>query len=283
MAAEDLEWERSKISNQDTNMLKRLGMKKEDAIRFPSEESYPKPPMEYRAEEVVPSHPKAAYDPYVESLVSSPNKLDFDLTNPVDDPVLDALSYLELHGSEIREGVSNASAVLSALFPYFFPKKEEPATFLNLAKMFNTPEDLGLKMRQENMKLIFDNYTPSSTPSNVSPSSSRARRAFADAAPVDDTLSQELDELRQQLQYAKKQTLVMMEQSRKSSEAEKVALQQAREAVAAKEIAASEAEKATTRENFMLELMNEASADMSGAFTDAAAEEEGKCQDEPPC
>ncbi|KAK1632178.1 hypothetical protein QYE76_006493 [Lolium multiflorum] len=30
-------------------MLKRLGlMKKEDAIRFPSEESYPKPPMEYR-------------------------------------------------------------------------------------------------------------------------------------------------------------------------------------------------------------------------------------------
>ncbi|KAK1666835.1 hypothetical protein QYE76_054994 [Lolium multiflorum] len=49
MAAEDLEWERSKISNQDTNMLKRLGlMKKEDAIRFPSEESYPNPPMEYR-------------------------------------------------------------------------------------------------------------------------------------------------------------------------------------------------------------------------------------------
>jgi hypothetical protein len=70
--------------------------------------------------------------------------------------------------------------------------------------------------------------------------------------------------------------------------------------VAAKEIAASEAEKATTRENFMLELMNEASADMSGmlasssdifhlhamslkgfpfvvligSFTDAAAEEE---------
>ncbi|KAK1685535.1 hypothetical protein QYE76_046383 [Lolium multiflorum] len=264
---------------------------------------------------------------------------DFDLDNPVNDPLLDALSLLEFHGREIREGAANANAGLSALFPYFFPKKEEPATFLNLAKMFNTSEDLGLKMRQENMKvaventvalvadsrqtidwmkvgdteqieqsrwkslikaakpntkkilaylgikpastpsssrpeLIFDNYTPSSAPSNVSPSSSHARRAFADTAPVDDTLSQELDELRQQLQYAKKQTLVMMEQSRKSSEAEKVALQQAHEAVAAKEIAASEAEKATTRENFMLELMNEASADMSGAFTDAAAEEE---------
>ncbi|KAK1617520.1 hypothetical protein QYE76_023037 [Lolium multiflorum] len=52
MAAVDLwavEWERSKVTNQDVNLLKRLGlMKKEDAIRFPSEESYPNPPMEYR-------------------------------------------------------------------------------------------------------------------------------------------------------------------------------------------------------------------------------------------
>ncbi|XP_071678195.1 uncharacterized protein [Lolium perenne] len=81
---------------------------------------------------------------------------DFDLENPVDDPLLDALSYLELHGSEIREGVANANACLSAMFPYFFPKKEEPPTFLTLAKMFNSPEDLGLKMRQENMKIAVE-------------------------------------------------------------------------------------------------------------------------------
>ncbi|KAK1648557.1 hypothetical protein QYE76_066362 [Lolium multiflorum] len=44
-----MEWERSKISNQDLNLLKRLGFTKEkDALRFPREESYPKPPMEYR-------------------------------------------------------------------------------------------------------------------------------------------------------------------------------------------------------------------------------------------
>ena len=92
-------------------------------------------------------------------------------------------------------------------------------------------------------QLVFDNYTPSSAPSNVSPSSSRSRRTLADATPVEDSLPRELDELRQQLQYAKKQTLVMMEQSRKSSEAEKIALQQAHESVAAKEIAASEAER----------------------------------------
>ncbi|XP_071677078.1 uncharacterized protein [Lolium perenne] len=73
---------------------------------------------------------------------------DFDLENPVNDPLLDALSLLEFHGREIREGVANASASLSALFPYFFPKKEEPSTFLALAKLFNSSEDTGLKMRR---------------------------------------------------------------------------------------------------------------------------------------
>nr|XP_051196940.1 uncharacterized protein LOC127310298 [Lolium perenne] len=82
---------------------------------------------------------------------------DFDLENPVNDPLLDALSLLEFHGREIREGVANASAGLSALFPYFFPKKEEPSTFLALAKLFNSSEDLGLKMRQENMKVAVEN------------------------------------------------------------------------------------------------------------------------------
>ncbi|KAK1664204.1 hypothetical protein QYE76_052363 [Lolium multiflorum] len=45
---------------------------------------------------------------------------------------------------------------LMKLFPYFFPKKEEPATFLALAKCFNPPEDLGLKMRHENMKVAVE-------------------------------------------------------------------------------------------------------------------------------
>ncbi|KAK1667412.1 hypothetical protein QYE76_055571 [Lolium multiflorum] len=217
MAAEDLEWERSKISNQDVNVLKRLGlMKKEDAIRFPSEESYPKPPMEYRpmikgyreyasrAEEKLAEankradalahkleHSEAAREKAelaasearaeaddakakaasVEELqkrlkdvdeqktaqAAPQTDQDFDLDNPVNDPLLDALSLLEFHGREIREGVANASAGLSALFPYFFPKKEEPSTFLALAKLFNSSEDLGLKMRHENMKVAVEN------------------------------------------------------------------------------------------------------------------------------
>ncbi|KAK1696404.1 hypothetical protein QYE76_013101 [Lolium multiflorum] len=52
MATQDLgklEWERSKISPQDTNLLKKLGLnKKKNALLFPSEESYPTPPIEYR-------------------------------------------------------------------------------------------------------------------------------------------------------------------------------------------------------------------------------------------
>ncbi|KAK1683588.1 hypothetical protein QYE76_044436 [Lolium multiflorum] len=52
MAAADLgtaEWERSKITNQDMNLLKKLGIsKKPKAVCFPSEESYPTPPMGYR-------------------------------------------------------------------------------------------------------------------------------------------------------------------------------------------------------------------------------------------
>jgi hypothetical protein len=62
----------------------------------------------------------------------------------------------------------------------------------------------------------------------------------------------------------KKQTLAMMEQSRKASEREKIALQQAKEAIAAKDDAVSEAKKAASRENSMLELMNEAAVDISG-------------------
>ena len=55
-----------------------------------------------------------------------------------------------------------------------------------------------------------------------------------------------------------------MDQSRNSSEKEKVALQQAQEAIAAKETDVAEAVQATSRENFMLELMTEASLELAG-------------------
>ena len=82
---------------------------------------------------------------------------EFELEDPDDDPLLDAVSFLEFHGTEAREGIDQTKAGLSRLFPYFFPKKEEPATFLNLAKCFNPPEDLGLRVRHENMKVAVEN------------------------------------------------------------------------------------------------------------------------------
>jgi hypothetical protein len=81
---------------------------------------------------------------------------EFDLEDPDDDPLLDALSFLEFHGTEVREGIEHADAGFSKLFPYFFPRKEEPKMFLALAKEFDSSEDLGLKMRQENMKVAVE-------------------------------------------------------------------------------------------------------------------------------
>ncbi|KAK1685154.1 hypothetical protein QYE76_046002 [Lolium multiflorum] len=81
---------------------------------------------------------------------------EFELEDPDNDPLLDAVSFLEFHGTEARDGIDEARTGLSRLFPYFFPKKEEPATFLALAKCFNPPEDLGLKLRHENMKVAVE-------------------------------------------------------------------------------------------------------------------------------
>ncbi|KAK1616298.1 hypothetical protein QYE76_021815 [Lolium multiflorum] len=458
MAAEDLDWERSKISNQDLNLMKKLGlMKKDDAIRFPSEESYPNPPMEYRVSFVdhlirglsapihdflrgllfvygiqlhqtillcllflpflrmeksknklslpktikVPLFMKVKSQPLIKDLLrigtqfvgyreyasNAEEKLaeaneranilaqqleqseqarkkaesdavgaraeadkaksdaagvedlrkrlhdaetslsehitaqsareeailkrlktqsrrfvartaqEFQLEEPVNDPLLDALSFLEVHGSEAREGIDQAKAGLSRLFPYFFPKKEEPATFLDLAKSFNSAEDLGLKMRQENMKvavestvalvadsrqtidwmkLIFDNYSSIPDPPEVFPSSLAKKSSVPvnldDSSSMD--LTEELKELRVQLQSVKKQSLILMEQSRESSEKEKIALQRAQDAISERDTAVAEADAAASRENSMLQLLTDASLDMAGAFLDTITEDE---------
>ncbi|KAK1684086.1 hypothetical protein QYE76_044934 [Lolium multiflorum] len=149
---------------------------------------------------------------------------EFQLEEPVNDPLLDALSFLEVHGSEAREGIDQAKAGLSRLFPYFFPKKEEPATFLDLAKSFNSAEDLGLKMRQENMKVA-----------------------------VESTVALVADS---------RQTIDWMK-SRESSEKEKIALRQAQDAITDKDAAVAEADAATSRENSMLQLLTDASLDMA--------------------
>jgi E3 ubiquitin-protein ligase DOA10 len=116
--------------------------------------------------------------------------------------------------------------------------------------------------------LVFDNYTSTPRPSDDFPSSSCLKKtSVADEFNEDSSnkgSAQDLEELRQQLQSMKKQVLMTMEQSRKSLEREKIALQQAQDALAVKEAAIKEAAEASSRENYMLQLMNDSSLDMTG-------------------
>ncbi|KAK1615070.1 hypothetical protein QYE76_020587 [Lolium multiflorum] len=78
---------------------------------------------------------------------------DFELAKPANDRLLDALSLLEINGDLVRRTISDAKMAFSRLFPYFFPKKEQPDTFVALTKHFIPIEDLGLTLRQENLKI----------------------------------------------------------------------------------------------------------------------------------
>jgi hypothetical protein len=114
--------------------------------------------------------------------------------------------------------------------------------------------------------LIFDNYSSIPDPPEVFPSSLAKKSSVPvnldDSSSMD--LTEELKELRVQLQSVKKQSLILMEQSRESSEKEKIALQQAQDAITEKDAAVAEAVAATSRENFMLQLLTDASLDMAG-------------------
>jgi hypothetical protein len=117
-------------------------------------------------------------------------------------------------------------------------------------------------------QLVLDNYTSTPRPFDAFPASSYSKKTPIDDELIEDSLSkgsaQDLEELRQQLQSMKKQALIIMEQSRKSSERENVALQQAQDAIAVKEAAVTEAVEASSRENYKLQLMNDSSLDMTG-------------------
>jgi hypothetical protein len=78
------------------------------------------------------------------------------------------------------------------------------------------------------------------------------------------SIDQEITDLRQQLQSMKKQTVTVLDQSRKSSDREKVALLQTQEALELKETATTNATRSAQRESYMLDLMTDASQDMAG-------------------
>jgi hypothetical protein len=64
----------------------------------------------------------------------------------------------------------------------------------------------------------------------------------------------------------KKQTMTALEQARKSSDREQTALRQAQESLEPGKTATSNAARSIQRENYMLDLMTDASQDMAGTF-----------------
>jgi hypothetical protein len=87
------------------------------------------------------------------SLCSGRTGQEYELEGAEGDQLLDALSLLEIHCDEARDGLTEAKIGLSRLFPYIFKKKEIPATFVALAKCFSSQENLGLQLRQEGLKV----------------------------------------------------------------------------------------------------------------------------------
>jgi hypothetical protein len=77
-------------------------------------------------------------------------------------------------------------------------------------------------------------------------------------------MDQEIADLQQQLQSMKKQTVIVLDQSRKSSDREQAALRQAQEAHELKEMATAKTTRSAQRESCMLNLMTDASQDMAG-------------------
>ncbi|KAK1645097.1 hypothetical protein QYE76_062902 [Lolium multiflorum] len=362
MAAADLgaaEWERSKITNQDLNLLKKLGISKkpkavclvkkatqplqwgigDDEEEVPiadvaerkklaevnerantlaqkleqSEEARKKAEsnaVEARREadkakadaagvedlrkrlhdaETSLSDHIAAQIAREEAITKHKTSQEFELEDPDNDPLLDAILFLEFHGTEAREGIDEAKAGLSRLFPYFFPKKEEePATFLALAKCFNPPEDLGLKMRHENMKVAIESniaLVADSQRDYCSESGQHEADRANKMAIIDQGGKAEYEE---NLAYLGiKPSSTPAHQGRRSSLMlfcfvlvylllfgiaaivllaiirEKIALQQAQAAIAEKDSAVA---AAASRENSMLQLLIDASLDMADCF-----------------
>lgn len=74
-----------------------------------------------------------------------------------------------------------------------------------------------------------------------------------------------MEDLRQQLQLLKKKTMTGLDQARKSSDREQAALLQAQESLNLEKATTLKATRSAERENYMLDLMTDASQDMAGA------------------
>jgi hypothetical protein len=118
-------------------------------------------------------------------------------------------------------------------------------------------------------QLIFENYTGIGC-SDTSPAASHSAKipenASLDVSSCPDLMNKDMADLRQQLQSMKKQTMTALEQARKSADREQSALRQAQESLELEKTATSNTARSAQRENYMLDLMTDASQDMAGTL-----------------
>jgi hypothetical protein len=76
-----------------------------------------------------------------------------------------------------------------------------------------------------------------------------------------------MQDLRQQVQLLKRQTMTVLDQARKLSDREQASLLRTQESLNLEKASTSKAARSVERENYMLDLMTDASQDMAGALS----------------
>jgi multidrug efflux pump subunit AcrA (membrane-fusion protein) len=119
-------------------------------------------------------------------------------------------------------------------------------------------------------QLFFDDYAETGRPDNfhaVSKPTETSTTAASNAPVASHSIKTEMEELRQQVQLLKKQTVTALDQAKKSFEREQAAILQTQKSLDLEKAATLKATRSAERESYMLDLMTDASEDMAGALS----------------
>ncbi|KAM0887183.1 hypothetical protein ACQ4PT_029227 [Festuca glaucescens] len=181
-----------------------------------------------------------------------------------EDCILDTLTVLELNCSLARECLKSARTAFERLFPHFFPKTDLPERFDQLAKHFNGKDDPALAHRQASLKIGVEG-----TIALVAASGEKVD--WAKVAAVRGLNSEKWKALIKDAELFSRKLIAILDP--RSSASASTAQTEAQESLELEKTATSNAARSGQRENYMLDLMTDASQDMAGDFLDTAAEE----------
>jgi multidrug efflux pump subunit AcrA (membrane-fusion protein) len=119
-------------------------------------------------------------------------------------------------------------------------------------------------------QLFFDDYAETGRPDTFcdAPMPTETSATAASNVPVGShSIETEMEELRQQVQLLKKQTVTALDQAKKSFDREQSALLQAQKSLDLEKATTLKASRSAECENYMLDLMTDASEDMASALS----------------